>query len=237
MQKSILLGLFAWAGLSFATGTCTHETGVVYTFYGYADNSPPGANLAYSCASSVSGSGGVSGAPITTSAETTTTTTTTKKGSKKWRGRTRNVKRTGANGKARGTGTYEDPLTMAAATKYFAKCEIVYSPFLQKYLRYEDTCSGCEDSASEGIVHVDIWTGPTDSNAGSALLKCENTLTPSAKQSIVRSPPATLPVTGKLSDLISNPDANSLIAAELYTPGSCNTSLLQKVLTTVANFC
>jgi len=233
MQKSILVGLLAWAGLSVATtakvapavGTCKHETGVVYTFYGYADNTPPGANLAYTCASSVSGgspvAGGVSGAPVTNTAATVDTTTTSAN-PKKWRGRTKNRNmRRGATPKARGTGTYEDPLTMAGATKYFEKCEIVYSPYLQKYLRYEDTCSGCEDSASEGIVHVDIWTGPTDSNAGSALLKCENSLTPSDKHSIVRSPPATLPTT----------------ADQLYTPGNCNTGLLQKVLAATSIFC
>jgi len=230
MQKSILVALFAWAGLSVATattaGTCNHETGVLYTFYGYADNTPPGADLAYTCADSVSGStpvtGGVSGAPVTSS-----TPTTTKKGKKtsKWNGRRsynnhRSMKRSVPQ--ASGTGTYEDPLTMAGATKYFQKCEIIYSPYLQKYLRYEDTCTGCEDSASEGIVHIDIWTGPFNSNAGSSLLKCENSLTPSDKHTIVRSPPATLPVT----------------TAELYSAGTCNTGLLQKVLdTATASFC
>jgi hypothetical protein len=237
MQKSILISLLGWAALGFAQGACSVDTGVVYTFYGYADNTPPGANLAYSCASGVSGStpvaSGVSGAPV---ASPSSTTKKGSKGNKSWNGRRGNFRRGAASPQAHGTGTYEDPLTMAGATKYFSQCEVVYSPYLQKYLRYEDTCTGCEDSASQGILHVDIWTGPTTSNAGSALLKCENSLTPSGTHTLVRSPPANLPVTGKLHHVVSELCTNHLTAEELYTAGSCNTNLLQTVLTTTT-FC
>jgi hypothetical protein len=50
----------------------------------------------------------------------------------------------GRNNVASGTGTYADPLTMAAVEGRFAACELVYSPYLKKYLRLEDTCANCD---------------------------------------------------------------------------------------------
>lgn len=41
----------------------------------------------------------------------------------------------GRNNIAGGSGTYDDPLTMASAKGEFSKCEIVYVPYLQKYVR------------------------------------------------------------------------------------------------------
>jgi len=105
--------------------------------------------------------------------------------------------------KAAGTGTYEDPLTMAAVKGRFSDCEIVYAPYLKKYLRYEDTCANCHGD------WVDVWTGSPNENAGSALLKCENTLTGSdaSNHVIISTPPAGLEVN----------------SAELFAAGKCAT--------------
>lgn len=41
----------------------------------------------------------------------------------------------GRNYIAGGSGTYEDPLSMASAEGEFSQCEIVYVPYLRKYVR------------------------------------------------------------------------------------------------------
>ena len=41
----------------------------------------------------------------------------------------------GRNYIAGGTGKYDDPLTMASAAGEFSQCEIVYVPYLEKYVR------------------------------------------------------------------------------------------------------
>jgi hypothetical protein len=49
---------------------------------------------------------------------------------------------------AGGTGTYADPLTFASAPGEYKSCEIVYSPYLKKYIRLEDDCAQCSKSPS-----------------------------------------------------------------------------------------
>lgn len=44
---------------------------------------------------------------------------------------------------ALGVGTYSNPLTFASASGEFSSCEIIYLPYLKKYLRYEDYCAQC----------------------------------------------------------------------------------------------
>lgn len=44
---------------------------------------------------------------------------------------------------AGGDGSLNDPVTMAAAYNVFAKCEVIYIPYLKKYARYEDYCGQC----------------------------------------------------------------------------------------------
>lgn len=44
---------------------------------------------------------------------------------------------------ALGVGTYNDPLTLASASGEFSSCEIIYLPYLKKYVRYEDYCAQC----------------------------------------------------------------------------------------------
>jgi len=109
----------------------------------------------------------------------------------------------GRGGKAGGDGSYANPLTAAVAKGIFAECELLYSPTLKKYLRIEDQCATCDGA------WIDIWTGPTTSNGGSALRTCENTLTGSftARHVLIQSPPDNLEVT----------------TAELFD-GTCNTA-------------
>ena len=51
----------------------------------------------------------------------------------------------GRNFTAGGTGTFADPLTMASAEGQFELCEVVYVPYLRKYVVYEDFCQQCTD--------------------------------------------------------------------------------------------
>ncbi|KAJ4295091.1 hypothetical protein N0V90_007100 [Kalmusia sp. IMI 367209] len=63
----------------------------------------------------------------------------------------------GRNYKAGGIGTYADPLTFASAPGEFSECEIIYDPYLRKYLRFEDYCAQCTTdwNASPRINHID----------------------------------------------------------------------------------
>ncbi|KAI5921876.1 hypothetical protein F4810DRAFT_676303 [Camillea tinctor] len=95
---------------------------------------------------------------------------------------------------AGGSGTYDDPLTFASSTDEYSVCELVYSPYLQKYLRMEDDCAQCiSDWNNGGKKHIDIWTGNADSG-GQAQIQCENELTPGPAQGVIRSPDQGLPV-------------------------------------------
>ena len=87
-----------------------------------------------------------------------------------------------ANG---GTGTYADPLTIAAQKGRFADCELFYSTYLKKYLRIEDTCAACTGD------WIDVWTGSFTSDPGAGLKTCQDTLTGSDKPNhmILMAPP------------------------------------------------
>lgn len=153
MKISLMISLsLTFMVLIFAHSAwaCSVVSNVKVTFYGYPDNDPPGANIAYSC-----GSRGY---------------------------------------KAGGTGTYADPLTMASAAGEYTQCEIVYLPYLEKYLRYEDYCQECTDDYNNGKKHIDIWTGSSTVNGGQAQLNCEDSLTPDNTQSVIRQPSHTLTV-------------------------------------------
>jgi hypothetical protein len=129
---------------------CTRQGHVTYTFYGYPDNSPPGAAIAYDC-----GRGQIAG----------------------------------------GTGTFADPLTMASAKGELTQCEVVYAPYLRKYLRYEDECGQCEKDWAKNpqLWHIDVWTGSSTVNGGQDQINCEDQLT-ATNQWIIRQPRSTLPV-------------------------------------------
>lgn len=107
-----------------------------------------------------------------------------------------------------GSGTYDDPVTIATAPGELNKCEIVYLPFLTKYGRVEDYCAQCgtlttpnrhhyytilightDTDWKNGQPHIDIWTGSNRVNGGQNQINCENRLTPGGRYSIVRDPP------------------------------------------------
>ncbi|KAH7317935.1 hypothetical protein BKA65DRAFT_410328 [Rhexocercosporidium sp. MPI-PUGE-AT-0058] len=95
----------------------------------------------------------------------------------------------GRNYVAGGSGTYDDPLTMASAQGEFSQCEIAYVPYLKKYVRYEDYCQQCTDDFNNGgRRHIDIWTGSSTVTGGNEQVDCENKLTPNGDVVIVRSP-------------------------------------------------
>ncbi|KAK3181626.1 hypothetical protein K4F52_007004 [Lecanicillium sp. MT-2017a] len=95
----------------------------------------------------------------------------------------------GRNFIAGGSGTYDDPVTIATAPGELNKCEIVYLPFLTKYGRVEDYCAQCDTDWKNGQPHIDIWTGSNRVNGGQNQINCENRLTPGGRYKIVRDPP------------------------------------------------
>jgi len=129
-------------------GQCQPVDNVKQTYFGFPDNSPPGAGIAYTqCGRQLAG----------------------------------------------GTGTYDDPLTLATADGELDVCEVVYSYYLQKYLRHEDDCEACSNDWTQGIWHVDVWVGSSDQDGGQDQINCEDSLTV-GNQAIIRNPPSNLPV-------------------------------------------
>lgn len=51
-----------------------------------------------------------------------------------------------------GSGTYNDPVTIATAPGELNVCEIVYLPLLAKYGRYEDDCAQCSEYTVHSIL-------------------------------------------------------------------------------------
>ncbi|KGO71313.1 hypothetical protein PITC_062780 [Penicillium italicum] len=95
----------------------------------------------------------------------------------------------GRNYVAGGSGTYDDPVTIATAPGELNVCEIVYLPLLTKYGRYEDDCAQCTTDRYNGQPHIDIWTGSASTNGGQNQIDCEDNLTFGGRYSIVRNPP------------------------------------------------
>lgn len=100
----------------------------------------------------------------------------------------------GRNYVAGGDGTFGNPLTFASDPREYSACEVVYSSYLKKYLRMEDTCATCIADWNNGVKHIDIWTGSATSNGGQNQINCENSLTPNNGQQFLRAPPNNLPV-------------------------------------------
>ncbi|KUI56530.1 hypothetical protein VP1G_03900 [Cytospora mali] len=113
---------------------------------------------------------------------------------------------------AGGVGTYANPLTFATAPGEYNECEIVYLPYMKKYVRMEDYCEACYEDYESGIKHIDIWTGSSTSG-GDAQIQCEDDLTPANVQSVIRSPATTLAVNRPFC----------VIAAALWDGMTCHT--------------
>jgi hypothetical protein len=189
------------------------------TNYGWDDNSPPGANIAYTCSRPVGTGSGTSVIPSTASPTASPTDSSPVasipagsgnggyggkggKGGKKHHhdppSRRRWASKRDSTPQAGGVGTYADPLTMATSSSLFTPCTIFYVPRLQKYVIFEDDCVQCDDDASNGITHIDIWTGSNTGAGGSGLLACEDSFTPGGDEGLIQDPPSTLPVDCKL---------------------------------------
>ena len=116
---------------------------VVVTFYGAADNDPPGS--------------------------------------------TEIAHPNGRRQEAGGSGTYADPLSLAADPRAIPVGTRVYYPPLRKYFVMEDDCAQCiTDWRSSRTPHIDLWTG---NYQGSALIACENALTPDGLVAVEVNPP------------------------------------------------
>ena len=93
---------------------------------------------------------------------------------------------------AGGSGTYADPLSLAADPRAIPVGTRVYYPPLRKYFVMEDDCAQCiTDWRSSRKPHIDLWTGDYQ---GSALLACENALTPDGLVAVEVNPPPGRPV-------------------------------------------
>jgi len=61
---------------------------------------------------------------------------------------------------ADGTGTFEDPITLASTTDVLAVGTLVYYAPLRRYFVMEDLCETCAERwASTGTPHIDLWIG------------------------------------------------------------------------------
>lgn len=98
------------------------------------------------------------------------------------------------HGAAGGSGTYDDPLTLAAAAGTFAPGTRIYVPGVKRYFVLEDSCLLCHG--------LELWTG---SAIDAGMLTCQTRLTRTGDQPYQIDPPAGLPV----------------VAGNLYENGAC----------------
>ena len=93
---------------------------------------------------------------------------------------------------AGGTGTYADPLSLAADPRAIQVGTRVYYPQLRKYFVMEDDCAQCiQEWRSSRIPHIDLWTG---NSTGQGIIECENALTPDNRVAVEVNPPPGRPV-------------------------------------------
>ncbi|KAI9374217.1 hypothetical protein BJX61DRAFT_499604 [Aspergillus egyptiacus] len=113
---------------------------------------------------------------------------------------------------AGGIGTYDNPLTFASSPAEFQRCEIIYDPYLRKYLRHEDDCSECNQDWFGEVWHIDVWVGSNSVSGGEDEIDCENRLTPPGRtQSVIRN---------SRPDLIF--DSSPLYVPGVNGPPACN---------------
>jgi hypothetical protein len=93
---------------------------------------------------------------------------------------------------AGGTGSFVDPITLAADVRMLPVGTVVYYPALRKYFVMEDLCTGCvRDWAASRTPHIDLWVGDTTDPGAAA---CEAALTPDGLVEVDVAPPADLAV-------------------------------------------
>lgn len=107
---------------------------------------------------------------------------------------------------AGGTGTYNDPLTLAADVRWLPVGTRVYAPRWHKYYVMEDECVECEgDWSGSHFHHVDLYMS---SSVQSGVISCENAATKDQAEN---------------DTIIINPDPNRPVdTTPLYTDaGGC----------------
>jgi 3D (Asp-Asp-Asp) domain-containing protein len=93
---------------------------------------------------------------------------------------------------AGGSGTYQDPLTLATDPREIRPGALVYYPPLQKYFVMEDDCAPCIDEwTATRNAHVDLWMS---ASVNPAVQTCEAALTPDNHDTIEINPPPGLPI-------------------------------------------
>lgn len=93
---------------------------------------------------------------------------------------------------AGGTGTYADPLSLAADPRAIRVGTRVYYPPLRKYFVMEDDCAACiHEWGASRTPHIDLWTGDF---TGSGVIRCEEALTPDGRVAVELNPPPGRPV-------------------------------------------
>lgn len=96
---------------------------------------------------------------------------------------------------AGGTGTVDDPLSLATDPREIRPGVVVYYPPVQKYFVMEDDCAPCIDEWSANRnPHVDLWMS---NSTDPAVQDCEAALTPDDPDTIIVNPPTNLPVDPK----------------------------------------
>ncbi|KAJ0415559.1 hypothetical protein BJY00DRAFT_293347 [Aspergillus carlsbadensis] len=112
-----------------------------------------------------------------------------------------------------GLGTYVNPVTFASAPAVFQRCEIIYDPYLRKYLRHDDYCSDCGDWNAGRVVCIKVWIGSGWlCGDGIEEIECQRSLmAPERLDSIVRSPRRDLEV-----------DSTPLYVPGFDRPSICN---------------
>lgn len=88
---------------------------------------------------------------------------------------------------AGGTGTYDDPITMASDPNVWSVGTKMYLPYIKKYVIMEDICGGCTNNKNTGKYHIDIWMN-SDSRNTDKLLDCENFYTRQSVQAEINPP-------------------------------------------------
>ncbi|KAI9662234.1 MAG: hypothetical protein M1821_008400 [Bathelium mastoideum] len=105
-----------------------------------------------------------------------------------------------------GSGTHDDPVTIATAEGELKICDVVYIPYLKKYGVFNGKCQQCMTDWQQGQKHFDIWTGSSQEGGNQDQIECERQLTPGDLQTVIRYPPKDLDVNpGPTYDMNSQP--------------------------------
>lgn len=94
---------------------------------------------------------------------------------------------------ASGSGTYEDPITVATSIDYLKYGTKIYIPYIKRYGVVEDFCATCNKNYKNGLKHIDIWAGGNGTRK-TELTACEEEFTRESAEIIIN-PPNNLVVT------------------------------------------